>query len=411
MAKPTAILKEVLNEITPDESEKPLVKEVNAFLKGVREGLKKNKISAKVVLGGSFAKDTWLKGDHDVDVFVALAQKHKNDDLSGLLEKVLKPWNPERIHGSRDYFQISNGINFEIVPVLQILRPSQAGNVTDFSIKHVQWVNTKGKNLKNDIRLMKKFCKSQGVYGAESYIRGFSGHVIDLLIIQHGGFIKLLKASQKWQPKTIIDPKNTYKGKALFHLNESKTQGPLVLIDPVQPDRNAAAALVQEHYDKFIKSAKKFLDNPSKSMFVAKKVDFEKLKGQGALVVSVNSVKAKEDVAGTKLVKAFGFILNEFERHDFKVANYGWEWDKEKNAKFWFRTKEKKLSATAKRIGPPTKIEDHAKKFKKKFRTAKVVKGKLVAVVKRKYTTPQAVLKNALTNAYLKDKGKNFKIE
>jgi len=61
------ILKQVLEEIKP---EKENVREVEGFLKKLNSEIKKHKIKAKATAGGSYAKDTWLKGDYDVDIFV-----------------------------------------------------------------------------------------------------------------------------------------------------------------------------------------------------------------------------------------------------------------------------------------------------------------------------------------------------
>src|SRR5574341_2145930 len=94
------MLKEVLGGITPTaEERKETLKLVNAFLSALNASLRKNRCAAKAMLGGSYAKDTWLQGDYDVDVFVQFAQKHKADDLSVLLAKALKRWKPERVHG------------------------------------------------------------------------------------------------------------------------------------------------------------------------------------------------------------------------------------------------------------------------------------------------------------------------
>ncbi|MBI4144846.1 nucleotidyltransferase domain-containing protein [Candidatus Woesearchaeota archaeon] len=402
---PATILKDVLTQLLPRPEDHHVVYEVDAFLTKLGQQLRKNRIDAKPVLGGSFAKDTWLTGDYDVDVFVAFDLRHKERNLSDMLAKALKPWRVDRVHGSRDYFQIKGRINYEIIPVLAIKKSSDAQNVTDFSPKHVAWVNTQGRKLKDDIRLLKKFCKAQRVYGAESYIRGFSGHVVDILIIHHGGFLKLLKAATKWHPKTILDHNNAYKGKALLVLNESKIQGPLVLIDPVQPDRNAAAALTQENYDKFIAAAKAFLTRPSPSFFTEKKPDFDVLKKKGAVLVHTKTVREKEDVAGTKMVKAFEFLKQRLLKNEFHLVDTGWNWDKKATGTFWFLTKEKTLPSTMKREGPPVKLEKNAKEFRKKYKRVKSVKGRLVAIVAREFRTPQAVVKAHLKDDYLKDKG------
>jgi len=57
----------VITKIKPSEWERKKVhKIVNTFLENTRPKLR----GLKIVLGGSFAKDTWLSGDHDIDLFV-----------------------------------------------------------------------------------------------------------------------------------------------------------------------------------------------------------------------------------------------------------------------------------------------------------------------------------------------------
>ena len=398
------ILKQVLEEIKPEKED---VKEVEEFLKKLNSELKKHKIKANATAGGSYAKDTWLKGDYDVDVFVKFDLKYKNEDLSKMLAKALKRFKPELVHGSRDYFWVKNKIRFEIVPVLNIKKAEQAQNVTDFSPWHVKWVNTKGKKYKDDIRLAKKFCKAQGVYGAESYIHGFSGHVVDILVIYHKGFVPLLKAAVKWKPKQIIDYSGKIGKKAMMILNKSKTTGPLIVIDPVQPDRNAAAAVNQKMFDKFVEAAKKFLKKPSKDFFQAKEIDWEYYKKKGKVVlIEVNVPKGKEDPVGAKLLKAYLFIKKKLK--DFEpIPEGGWSWNKEKKkAIFGYILKKKKLPETYEREGPPIEMREQVKRFKKKHKKTKTKKKRIIAIIKHKKRTPEEVLKEVFKDKYLKDKVK-----
>jgi tRNA nucleotidyltransferase (CCA-adding enzyme) len=415
------ILKEVLEDIAPDDSS---VRLVDDFLRKLNSELKKKKLKATAVLGGSFAKGTRLRGDHDVDIFVRFDLKYDSEKLSDLLEPCLKNWRPQRIHGSRDYFQIKNGMKLEIVPVLAIKKPKEAKNVTDFSPWHVSWTNNAGKKLKGEIMLAKKFLKAQKAYGAESYIKGFSGHVVDILVIHYGGFLKFLKAASNWKlakkaktddEKQVVDHYNIYKGKALLMLNKSKLQSPLVLIDPVQPERNAAAALDAEHYNKHILAAKKFLKNPSKEFFVDKKTNFAKMAKKGTLVrIFAQSLPGSEDVSGTKLLKAFEFLRQKLIDAEFKLAEAGWGWNKKDTAIVWFVTKQKILPELELRQGPPAKREPFASEFEKKYKKSGKVfasKGRLFAKVTRKYRTAEQLLAVLLKDDYLKDKFKQAKLE
>ena len=404
------ILQDILKGVVPSSEERSkLITQVNKFLSDLNKALKRSHVQAKAMLGGSYSKDTRLSGDYDVDIFVKFNLVHKDQNLSSLLERALKKWKHERIHGSRDYFWIRDDIKYEIVPVLNITKPEQAENVTDFSPLHVAWVNKHGKNLKNDIRLVKKFCKGAGCYGAESYIRGFSGHVVDILTIYLKGFIPLLKAASKWKPKVVLDRYKVYKGKALLMMNRSKIEGPLVLVDPVQPERNAAASLTIENFDKFILAAKKFLKKPSKAAFTEKPVDFDKLKKKGHLIkISVKTLKEKEDVAGTKFVRAYEHTRNELE--DFIVKDSGWLWDKKLNGTWWFILDKKQLPAYMDWRGPPTKIKEAVKIFKKKYKKTSVKKGRVWARIKRDERTPEQTLMRVLKDSFIKPRVKSVKL-
>ena len=329
---------DILQSIKPTPAEaKRVTANITTFLTALNKKLKP--LKAKALLGGSFAKDTWLDGDYDVDVFVCFDISQKNKDLSALLEKALKSWKPERVHGSRDYFWVTNDVRYEIIPVLAIKKAADAQNVTDFSPLHVTWAAKRLKTLKDDVRLAKQWTKAQRVYGAESYIRGFSGHVLDILIIHCGGFQKFIRWGAKLKAKTVVDVNNAHKGKALLVLNASKTTGPLVVVDPVQPQRNAAASMSPERYNRFITAAQRFLKKPTADAFSEAAPNFDSLARQGTLVkIAVKTLPEKEDVAGTKMVRAYDYLRDQLA--PFGVLQSEWEWDKKKTALLWFLLKE-----------------------------------------------------------------------
>lgn len=91
------LLKEIIAKITPKNKE--IKKEIDKVVKTINSELKRLKIKAEAVIGGSFAKDTHLTGDHDCDIFVRFDYKYKNQNLSNLLERALKKLKAERLHG------------------------------------------------------------------------------------------------------------------------------------------------------------------------------------------------------------------------------------------------------------------------------------------------------------------------
>jgi tRNA nucleotidyltransferase (CCA-adding enzyme) len=251
--------------------------------------------------------------------------------------------------------------------------------------------------------LAKKFCKAARVYGAESYIHGFSGHVLDALIVHYKGFLPFLRAAAKWTPKVVIDPKNVYKGKALLTMNASKISGPLVLVDPVQPERNAAAAVNQENLDRLVTAAKAFLARPSMAFFESKQLDVEALRKRGHLVlVEAKPLDGKDDVVGAKLSLAFDFLRTRHEKGGFALKDAGWEWSRGTPALFWFLCKDAKLPEKMAWEGPPLHAAQHVAAFRKKYPNAKARNGKLWAEIRRKHTTPESLMKDLLKDEYVK---------
>jgi tRNA nucleotidyltransferase (CCA-adding enzyme) len=194
------VLKNLDIVLSPEEF-RDLKKKTNDFIELLKKHVAKNKIDSDVFLGGSFAKNTVARSEeYDADVFIRFDWKY--EELSDRLEKILKGVIREgkfkviRLHGSRDYFKVykTREFTFEVIPVKRIKKPREMENVTDLSYFHVNYVKKKmKKNTAREIALAKKFFKSAGVYGAESYIHGFSGYGVECLVLNYGSFEKMLR--------------------------------------------------------------------------------------------------------------------------------------------------------------------------------------------------------------------------
>lgn len=385
-----SVYPEVLKRIKPSLEEQRKFKRITAsFLRTINTQLN----NAKAILGGSGAKDTWLAGNHDVDIFVVFDYKKyasQSAALSDLLEPRLRKAFSERIsrlHGSRDYFQLSyEGYHFEVVPILKIASANKALNITDISPFHARWVNKQAKQLKDEIRLAKQFCKGNSLYGAESYIAGFSGYVLEILVAYYSSFERLLKAAQSWEVKDVVDIAYYYPKKdALFHLNQSKLQSPLIVVDPVDKNRNAAAALSQEKFSLFKKKAKEFLSKKKKSFFEIKHVtpsqleETAKKKKHNLVVLEIEPLPGKDDVVGAKLLKAHKFL--EQRLLPFSVICSGWDWSDGKKAIFYFFLVKRELPHTEIRQGPPLAMKQFVSDFKKQYKKTIEQNGRITAEV------------------------------
>jgi len=374
------VLKEQIPLVKPgDEDIKELENLSKDFIEELNSILVKSGIDAEAFVGGSFAKGTLVKKNkYDVDVFVRFDWRY--DNISDLLEKpakkVSKKFNLEleRLHGSRDYFRakLKNNLSyFELVPVTKIKKIHEERNVTDLSYFHVPYVKRKAKNIKNEILLAKSFFHAQKIYGAESYIQGFSGYALECLIIHFGSFEKMLKELVKVKigERLVIDIEKAYgkKEKVFIEMNDSRLHSPVILVDPTYKERNALAALNEETFERFQKVAKQFLKKPTKGYFIEKKIDEEKLgklakkKKAEFLKVTLKTNKQKGDIAGTKLKKFSKVLESEIGRY-FKILENEFDYGDEQSAINYLIVKSRKEVI---RIGPPLLLKKHVRAFKK----------------------------------------------
>jgi tRNA nucleotidyltransferase (CCA-adding enzyme) len=412
------ILEQAAKLCTPIRAERAKVAQIIKDVETkVNSALKKSKIAAKCSVGGSVAKGTWLPGVSDVDFFILFNyEKYKSEHqfLSDTTEKVLRNVfkGVQRLHGSRDYFNVDyKNFILEFVPVLEISELSDALNLTDYSPLHVYWVRDRVKvnrKLQTEIRLAKQFFKANGVYGAESYIAGFSGHATEILTIYYGSFSRLLKNVVEWGRGEVIDVNKNYKNsnQIFDEVNESKLQSPIIVIDPVEPARNAAAALGEEKFDLLKKATKRFLANPTIDFFKIKLFDVKLLKqkpGQKLFVLQTTPTKGKEDVVGCKLLKTFEEFQKAIAHNNFRIMHSGWHWPGKGSATFWIYLPAKPLPKERIVEGPPAKVpEQFIKQFRKKWKRIYLKSGRYWAKARVKLREPAVAVRTAAKQFKLK---------
>lgn len=405
------VLKEELKGISVSKEEYKYLKEIsNLVIKEIEKRLKKWKIDASVFIGGSLAKETLVKKEkHDIDLFLRFNKKYHEMQINRAMKKLfflfkIPGWKTKikKIHGSRDYVQIifdKHGVMIEIIPSLKISNSEEARNITDFSYFHVRYVKDKiekKKKLADEIILAKSFCHAQKCYGAESYINGFSGYALELLVISCGSFEKFLNAiaiSNGKDEKIIFDPANHYKDEiqVINELNSAKRNSPIILIDPISKDRNAAASLSHETFDIFKNACKRFLNAPSSEFFEHKRVSIEKMRDyamdiEGAFAVfEVKTSKQEGDIAGTKLLKFHKFLGKELEK-SFDIIESHFEYDDKKTSHNYFIIKRKKEIIIH---GPLLNYKEGVENFKKTHRIWYIQDGRICAAKSPEITVRQ----------------------
>ena len=401
-------LKKLLDsiDVEPGEDISLELKRLSKLLElKLKEEIKKSKIEAEVFIGGSFAKGTLEKKDfYDIDFFLRFYWKYSDisNYTSKILSKVVKKLDLslEKVHGSRDYFILSpknKKIIFEIVPVTKISKPTQSRNVTDLSYFHVKYLKkkfTKSK-LSREIKLAKLFCRSNNVYGAESFINGFSGYALECLIIHYKSFEKMIKSLSKFREREIIDIEKAYKKKSdvLLEMNEARLKSPIILVDPIWKERNVTAALSKETFLKFQKVAKDFLKSPSKSFFEKKEIDetaikkLAKTKKSEFLKLSLKTKRQEGDIAGTKMKKFSKFLERESSKY-FEVYKSEFDYKKNQSSAFYLILKSKK---EVHKIGPPLSMKKQVKEFKKSNKKTYIKNNQIYSTIKVNFTAKKFI--------------------
>jgi len=272
------VIEEVLQRIVPTPEEREFVRDVMEDLKNLAdETARELDLDVRPRFVGSTAKDTYLAGDHDVDLFLAFPLETPLEELRerGLeLGKAMgeRLDSYEIAYAEHPYVRAKyRGVDVDIVPCYDVRNWREVRTAVDRSILHTRWVleNLKGRN--NEVRLLKRFLKGINAYGSEIYVRGFSGYLTEILVIKYGSFLDVVEKAEFMLKQKIIDPADWLRREPEIAMKtvrrETEGDKPLITIDPVDPRRNVSANLSWERYGIFYFKGAEFLRKPSTEFF------------------------------------------------------------------------------------------------------------------------------------------------
>jgi len=357
---------------------------MNIIVKEVIEKLEEKKkelgINARIEIHGSFAHDTWLSGDKDVDIFILEKSDTIVEDAMNLAKSTFK--NYQEKYAEHPYITVFyKGYNFDIVPAYLIEKGEKIKTATDRSRLHTLYLKEKlNEELKTEIRLLKLFLKTLDLYGAEIKTEGISGYLCELLIIHYGSFLNLLRAATKWVPyKTII---GEWKGKP----------EPLVFVDPVDETRNVASSF--KRVDEFKYASILFLENPSLRFFEGRKhssqidiaLNISKEKGSEIVCIEFEYENLVPDIFWGEIKRAQRSLINFLSNFDFEILDSILYSDEKSKAAIILELREKELKPLKIHLGPPLGNLSNAKSFLKKHKDEPIFikDGRLVTITKRK---------------------------
>ena len=399
-----SIESEVLSVIKPSkEDEERLQKTADSLMLEARDYLSRNSIDADVRFVGSYSKGTYLM-EPDLDLFIMFPETTPKDEIVRIGLKM----GEDLIDGKKQYAEHPyttgwfQGIEVDMVPCYHITSTEKLLTPVDRSPFHTDYVLSKvDEHMCDEIRLMKRFMKGIGTYGAEPNTRGFSGYMCELITIHYGGFIDALIAAAEWKEGVTI----------VLEKRGPPMVSPMVLYDPVDPRRNVASAVHLDTLAEFIVACRNYLKNPTKEYFFPNK----------RVPLPVDEIRKRTEVHGTRLItvtfdrpminednlhsqewRTQNAIAKKLDAFSFNVLRAVHTMD-DKKISIVFELERDTLSKTYKHIGPPVWVKS-SESFLMKWKDGRygdpfIEEGHWTVIAERQYFTAAEMLKDEIEMA------------
>jgi tRNA nucleotidyltransferase (CCA-adding enzyme) len=333
----------------------PSSKEIEALDTVAKSVLRKTEVAARkhdeirdVFLGGSYAKHTWLPGEADIDIFIRFDVNVPEESFERIGLRVgreaTRGYPQGKMFSQHPYTEADvDDVKINIVPCYAVAARKWK-SAADRSPFHVELVRENlNEEQRLEVRLLKKFMKSVGVYGAEIETEGFSGYVAEVLVIKHGSFMEVLRSFA-----------------SLERASEEKL---LRLPDPVDENRDLARAISNENIAKFVLAVRAFLNNPSLRFFSG--VSGKKRTGLERYVVAVrfSHPKLSEDILWGELKRTMRHLKRHAEQNGFRLTRATVASDNGTRSAFLMIPESGTLSELEERVGPSVEMRKESDEF------------------------------------------------
>jgi tRNA nucleotidyltransferase (CCA-adding enzyme) len=414
MNKYKNVFKDVLQDIIPQEQEKKTIKNIvdltRVYLKKEAEKLEL-KFTNIESQGSTGIKQTQLRNDFDIDIFIGLdwdEYQEKYEELSRTqfkkkikqdFRRLCMDWifpaleheefkNPRLLYAEHPYVQVdyidnSHKIQIDLVLYfdlkLDYIRENGPITAVDRSPWHGRFVDSYlSLKQKNDVRLLKQFFKAQYSYGDKSPIGkiGFIGYSAELLIFHYNTIVELFKNFHNLPNKELDYFCRKKKKRAeIKHFQDDF----LLIIDPIDKNRNVASAIDERAYKYVNQKVHEFLQEPKNSYFyidTIPEVDLTSNDSTLNQIFIIEMKKIEEDVHYTEIRDKIHSLGNDIKNHGEKEFSHEDRFEKIL-FELYFKDEINEyilviycqrpiISKTYIRPGPPLDNKKHAEKFKKK---------------------------------------------
>ncbi len=318
-----SVEREVLKRVRPSAAEdRKVLRAVEALVPLVVDAAAALDARIEPMLVGSVAKGTHLR-DPDIDLFMLFPESTPVQQMRDLgLEIGKRVLGGEEHYAQHPYVRGTfNGFQVDLVPCFHIRDPRKKLSAVDRTPFHTEFVKAHMERDQHDqVRLLKRFMKGIGCYGAEAKVQGFSGYLCELLIIRFGTFERVLREASGWTKGVTLELPD-HPGK---EFPES-----LTFVDPVDCGRNVASAVSTDALRRFIFASRAYLARPDVKFFYPE----ERKKWQRAriakaagdrlanmTVVSFERLDLIDDVFYPQLRKSLASVTSLLKRNDFEVV-------------------------------------------------------------------------------------------
>ncbi|HET6399352.1 MAG TPA: nucleotidyltransferase domain-containing protein, partial [Candidatus Thermoplasmatota archaeon] len=255
---------QVLGEVTPTrKEEESLQADAKDLLRLADARLAQLEVPGRATLQGSAAKGTWLRGGGDLDVFLLLqpdVPEARLDAIAGEVGQGLLE-GAHRKYAQHPYLVGSfRGRAVDLVPAYDVGSAAERRSAVDRTPLHTRWVREHlDARLAGDVRLAKRWLKGIGAYGADTATAGFSGYLVEVLLVWSGSFAAFLRyLAGGSRPRRLALGEDRLR---------DDTPAALRVVDPVDPERNCAAAVSEATLQLAAQAAAQYLQRPDRRYY------------------------------------------------------------------------------------------------------------------------------------------------
>lgn len=379
------IISKVSKNVIPSKTIEKSKKEIaNLAFELVEKEIKKYPEVIGLEFGGSYAKGTWLAKDADIDIFVRFKKSTKEDKFEKLSKKIgfdsLRKYSPYVRYSEHPYVEAKiKNTKINVVPFYDV-KLGEWKSAADRSTFHTKFMQKSlTLKMKNNVRILKTFLKSNGIYGAEIAKQGFSGYVSEVLVLHYGSFENIVNSISEIKESQVV-------GKT-----SKKFETPIAIIDPIDNNRNLAAAISNENIGKFILICRAFKNKSTLNFFKNKKLQISKKYWENLLVIKFNFKIRSPDIIWGQIKRATSSLSTQLELGGFHVLRSNSYTDQKKSAWLFFFLESPKINQIYSKNGPDFFREDNSKSFiSKNLKNTELMwignNGKIISVEKRKHT-------------------------